>query len=905
MLPNSCVSKPTQAFTFWPLSLNHKSFSKCLAAMLCLSLGFACTRKTAQSVGAPVQPKEPTSWNTTKPDASDEPIEVTLDDLVVMPDGGTQLRDTIEYYNASATKTFDLEHTEIRIAFDFAKRHAPAQATLTLKPWFKATDQLVLDAKNFEIKKVALVSGTDLRYKYDGNQLTITLDRAYTRTESVKVRIDYVARPDDRANIGGSDAISSDKGLYFIDPDGTDPYKPTQIWTQGETEASSRWFPTIDKPNQRTTSEIYITVANQYKTLSNGVLVSSKPNTDGTRTDYYKMDKPHAPYLFMMAVGEFAKVSDKWRGIAVDYYVEPEYEAHARDIYPHTVEMLEFFSNKLGYAYPWPTFSQVIVRDYVSGAMENTTAVIFGEFIQQDKRSLMDGHWTNEKIVAHEMFHHWFGDLVTCESWANLTLNEGFANYSEYLWLEHKHGREEADAHLDEEHLGYISSNGDGGHPLIHYHYGDKEQMFDAVSYNKGGSILHMLRKYLGDEAFFAGLGQYLRKNEYTDVESSELRMALEEVSGEDLHWFFDQWFDRGGFPKLEISYDYDNKTKEAIMRVKQVHELQAPEQTYVFDLPIFVDLYKKDGTRTRESARITKREQEVRWAVSEKPLFINFDAEKVLVCEKTDNHSADEWMALFQYGPLYKDRAEALEAFESLNEAQRSALIYRGLQDKSRNIRLKTLSLAKDLPAEVVKRMATTDPDPAVRSAAIKEFGSFATAADLPLLRINLQDDQAYSVVASAFEVLSKIAPDTARAYSTVLQSSDNGKIAAMLAKLYHTTADAKHLPWYEAKATKVNFEEAFEFFEYYQIYLVKLKDPTALQHGIKYWQQVGLDHAQSAWRRFAATKALADMRNHYAKSAKVNTESSVRVQALNETIQQIKSQEKDKTLLMYYEMF
>jgi aminopeptidase N len=409
----------------------------------------------------------------------------------------------------------------------------------------------------------------------------------------------------------------------------------------------------------------------------------------------------------------------------------------------------------------------------------------------------------------------------------------------------------------------------------------------------------------LGDEAFFAGLGQYLRKNEYTDVESSELRMALEEVSGEDLHWFFDQWFDRGGFPKLEISYDYDNKTKEAIMRVKQVHELQAPEQTYVFDLPIFVDLYKKDGTRTRESARITKREQEVRWAVSEKPLFINFDAEKVLVCEKTDNHSADEWMALFQYGPLYKDRAEALEAFESLNEAQRSALIYRGLQDKSRNIRLKTLSLAKDLPAEVVKRMATTDPDPAVRSAAIKEFGSFATAADLPLLRINLQDDQAYSVVASAFEVLSKIAPDTARAYSTVLQSSDNGKIAAMLAKLYHTTADAKHLPWYEAKATKVNFEEAFEFFEYYQIYLVKLKDPTALQHGIKYWQQVGLDHAQSAWRRFAATKALADMRNHYAKSAKVNTESSVRVQALNETIQQIKSQEKDKTLLMYYEMF
>ena len=160
-----------------------------------------------------------------------------------------------------------------------------------------------------------------------------------------------------------------------------------QIWTQGETEHNSRWFPTIDKPNERCTQEIYVTVQDKFKTLSNGILQSSKDNKDGTRTDYWKMDLPHAPYLFMLGVGEFAVVTDKWNDIVVDYYVEPEYEKDARAIFANTLEMLDFFSEKTGFKYPWPKYSQIIVRDYVSGAMENTSAVIFGDFVQ---RTLMN-----------------------------------------------------------------------------------------------------------------------------------------------------------------------------------------------------------------------------------------------------------------------------------------------------------------------------------------------------------------------------------------------------------------------------------------------------------------------------------------------------------------------------------
>jgi aminopeptidase N len=872
-------------------------------SLLLILLVLACTPK-ARKIAAPAQPNEPDAFGTTKPDAA-EILDITMPELEVGRDDGFDMLDSVRPYEAAAQKFFDLEHTEIKIAFDFSKKHAPAQATLTLKPWFKATDQLVLDAKNFEIKKVSNMSGAALKYIYNGEQLTITLDKKYARTETVKVKIDYVARPDDRQETGGSAAITSDKGLYFINPDGSDTEKPIQIWTQGETESSSRWFPTIDKPNQRCTQEIYMTVAQKYQTLSNGVLVSATKNTDGTRTDYYKMDKPHAPYLFMMAVGEFAKVSDTWRGIPVNYYVEAKYEKDARDIFPYTTEMLEFFSTKLNYPFPWPSYSQIIVRDYVSGAMENTTAVIFGDFLQQNKRSLLDGHWTNEKIVAHEMFHHWFGDLVTCESWSNLTLNEGFANYSEYLWLEHKHGREEADNHLAEEHEGYFTSQLDGGHPPIHYHYNNREDMFDAVSYNKGGSILHMLRKYLGDEAFFGGLSAYLKKNEYTDVESAELRMALEEVSGEDLNWFFDQWYLKGGAPTLETSYAYEASTKTAVVTVKQTHLPASPDQPYVYELPVFIDLYAKDGSRKRESVRVTKREQEFRFVVAEKPLVINFDAEKVLVCKKTDTHTPDEWAALFQYGPLYADRMEALAQYESLNATQQSAMISLALRDKSRAVRAQALTLSNKMDITDLKRLASQDTDPVVRSAAIEQLGQKATIADLGMLKDNLKSDKPYSVVSKSLEVISSISKDSAMAFSAMLQPEVDGKIIATLAGLYHKSESDEYLKWYQEKEKVVNFEEAFGFFEYYQKYLFARKQPQPLKAAVENWNNIARDMGQSAWRRFAATKAIADTRNELRKKGKLSPEQQMQLDTCTKWVAEIKEAEKDKTLKMYYEMF
>ncbi|HRA12574.1 MAG TPA: M1 family metallopeptidase, partial [Chitinophagaceae bacterium] len=456
-------------------------------------------------------------------------------------------------YRETATKINNLIHTKLEVKPDFSKSYLYGKAWLTLKPHFYPTDSLNLDAKGMEIKKVALVKGTKqipLTFDYDEWNLRIKLDKTYKSNESYTIYIDYTAKPDEFEEKYGGGAMLGIKGMYFINPKGEEKDKPTQIWTQGETESSSAWFPTIDKTNQRCTQELTVTVDNKYVTLSNGKLASQKKNTDGTRSDYWKMDLPHAPYLFFLGVGEYAVVKDTWRGKEVNYYVEPEYKSVAKKIFGNTPEMMTFFSKITGVDFPWIKYSQITGRDYVAGAMENTTATIHQESAQQDARELVDGNdW--EGTIAHELFHQWFGDYVTTESWSNLTLNESFADYSETLWNEYKYGKDAGDATNYQGMQGYLMSGSDKK-DLVRFHYKDKEDMFDAVSYNKGGRILHMLRNHVGDSAFFKSINNYLTTNKFKSAEAHQLRLAFEEVSGRDLNWYFNQWYFGSGNPTVD-----------------------------------------------------------------------------------------------------------------------------------------------------------------------------------------------------------------------------------------------------------------------------------------------------------------------------------------------------------------
>lgn len=696
------------------------------------------------------------------------------------------------HYQGSPEMTHNLVHTKLEVSFDFEKSQLNGKAWISLKPHFYSSDSVRLDAKGMAIHQLGLWKDGKLKelvYNYDGLNITIQLDKSYTNKEQFELFIDYTAKPNE-LGATGSAAITDAKGLYFINPDGTIPGKPTQIWTQGETEATSVWCPTIDKPNQKTTQEIAMKVPERFVTLSNGKLVSQKKNKDGTRTDTWKMDLPHAPYLFFMGVGEYAVVKDSYKGKEVSYYVEKEYAPFARMIFGDTPKMMEFFSQMIGVEYPWVKYAQITGRDYVSGAMENTTATLHQESAQQNGRELVDGnHW--EATIAHELFHHWFGDLVTAESWSNLTVNESFANYSEYLWLEHKYGRDKADEHNYTDLQGYLLGEAKQK-DLVRFYYRDKEDMFDVVSYNKGGRILHMLRNYVGDSAFYKTLNRYISGNMYKSAEAHQVRLALEEVTGRDMNPFFNQWYFGAGHPVLDIHYRFDAEKKSATVFVQQIQQSKK-----LFTLPIAIDVYE-NGVAKRRMVTLRNRLDTFQFPYTTRPDFINVDAEKILIAEKNDNKSAAEFKAQFVYAKNYMDRREAVEYFtkNSVSTAAQDVLKL-AFKDRFEGIRRITLELLLERQVRMtpylpdIEHLAKNDPVPLVKAAALNILNKQNSVAYAPIFHAAL-NDSSYSVVAAALDGLYLLQTETAITEAKKQSVDARGKLAAVIARILikHGTA-------------------------------------------------------------------------------------------------------------------
>ncbi len=768
-------------------------------------------------------------------------------------------------YRPSETRTFDLIHTNLEVAPNWDHQQLKGKAILTLSPYFYETNELVLDAKGMTFYSAGMydTSGTSasLNFEYDSLQLTIPLPKTYKRSDTIQIVIEYLAKPNELTS-GGSKAITDDKGLYFINPLARDKAKPQQIWTQGETEASSCWFPTIDAPNEKTTQELKIIVDDQFQTLSNGLLISSTKNNDGTRTDYWKQDKPHAPYLLMMAVGKFAVIKDEWKGKQVHYYVPQKDSANAMGVFGNTPEMLDFYSKKLGYEYPWDKYHQVVVSDYVSGAMENTGAVIHGKWIFTTPEQQID--FNHEDVVAHELFHHWFGDLVTCESWSNLPLNESFATYGEYLWIEYKYGKVKADKHLRVDYYSYLQDTPRVN--LIRFHYKDREDMFDRHSYEKGGRILHMLRDLVGDEAFFESLKLYLNNRAFKSAEVHDLRMAFEEVTGQDLNWFFNQWFLDKGHPILNVNWEHQGDS--LILNVAQVQ----PNDQPTFRLPVSVDVYF-GGKAKRKEITVTQRNESFVFEGLGDAEAVNFDAKKVLLMELNQQLKPEEAKTLFTKGENYRTKLEAMlqmrgdtsiTNWEMMNIATRDtfdsfrklALYFMGAFDEAQT------EEHKDFLFDMYKKDESSD----VRMAAVSMIErTWPNDSNLITFYKKALNDSSINVKLSALEALENLAREDALLRAYGMEKSTDYRVITSLAKMYTSVKDESKRKWYNWAMKQVEARNKAYVINQYAKYLSE-KNNEVIWKACKAIKEEAI-HENNKKVRQAAGEAIQSLRKRNIK--------------------------------------
>ncbi|MDP4222755.1 MAG: M1 family metallopeptidase [Bacteroidota bacterium] len=740
-------------------------------------------------------------------------------------------------YRATPTKINDLVHTKLDVRFDLTRSWMYGKAWITLKPHFYPTDSLRLDAKSMKINGVSVLKEdryVPLKYSYDSLNLKITLDRTYNDGEYYTIFIDYVSMPNE-VRVKGSAAIMGAKGLYFINPLGDEKDKPTEIWTQGETESNSAWVPTIDKPNQKTTDEISMTVPARFLTLSNGLLIKQKKHSDGTRTDTWKMDLPQAPYLMMMAVGEYSVIKDRYEKKEVSYFVEKEYVPVARKIFGYTPEMIKFYSDYTGVDFPWQKYSQVVVRDYVSGAMENTTATVHAESAQQDARQLIDGNsW--EDVISHELFHSWFGDYVTTESWSNIAINESFADFAELLWEEYKHGQDAAGELNYTSIMNYLYSNS-SKKDLVRFYYRNREELFDVVSYQKGGRILNMLRNYVGDSAFRKSINLFLTTHRFKSAEVQELRLAFEAVTGQDLNWFWNQWFYGSGHPKLDISYDYIQPAHTVKVFVKQTQ----PDK--VFRLPLAIDVYQ-GGARKRYKVWIENKADTFSFQADTRPDLVNFDGDKRLLCEKTDHKTIDNYIYQYKNAGLYLDRREAIDyaANNQTRDPKSFELLKTATGDRFTGLRvlaIQRLNVRDDSIRKVVepilKNLAENDPSSHVRAGAVQSLGKLKNP-EFKALFLKAVDDSSYSVAGSALLALGQI--DSAAAYRKARSFSSlhvRGELNSAVINTLYSFAGENEFDSLAAKFDELPLgNNKFMILQPFSGYLKKVKDTEKFKKGI-----------------------------------------------------------------------
>ena len=638
-----------------------------------------------------------------------------------------------------------VEHIFLDLILDIPNQSYKGTCTILINPIRNHIDRLTLDAVNLNIEAV-MIDGVSQPFDDDGEQLQIHLKQQTKIGERIELAIAYhVEQPQ--------------RGLYFIAPTVDYPNKPTQVWTQGEDEDSRFWFPCFDYPGQLATSEIRVQIPKPFVAVSNGELILTEDQGDA-RIYHWSQKEIHPTYLMTLAIGDFAELRDQWNGKPVTYYVEKGREDQARLSMGKTPRMIEFYSQKYGYPYAFPKYAQVCVDDFIFGGMENTSTTLLTDRCLLDQRAAIDNRST-ETLVAHELAHQWFGDLVVIKHWSHAWVKEGMASYAEVMWIEQEYGREEAlyyllgqaRQYLDEDASRYRRS-------LVTHVYREAIELYDRHIYEKGSCVYHMMRAELGDELFYGAIATFLQDNAHRTVETIDLLRAIEKTTGRNLTFLFDQYVYRGGHPDFKLSYAWDSDSNLAKITVSQ-------SQSEHFDLKIPIGISCMNESKIEQktvTVRIHEKEQSFYFPLEKKPDFISFDVDNYHLKTVVLEYPLPELKAQLRHDPdpvsrLYAAQAIAkkggLEAVKTLSDSLKNDSFWGVRAEVAES--LATIKLDQAVEALIA---GLSDSDARVRRAIAGSLAQIATPESYQALSSIVETgDPSYYVEATALRSFGKVA--------------------------------------------------------------------------------------------------------------------------------------------------
>ncbi|HSS21421.1 MAG TPA: M1 family aminopeptidase [Pyrinomonadaceae bacterium] len=668
---------------------------------------------------------------------------------------------------------FDTRHIALDLHFNWEREEVSGTETFVFKPLVANLHRIELDAAEMTVTS-ARMAGATLKYEMDlaAQKLRVELERPFQPTDEVTVVLEYHTNGPQTKLAGLVGAP-----LRFIKPTPDEPMKPRQIWSQGESEYNHYWFPCYDHPNDFFSSEITATVEKPLSVISNGKLLETKENRDGTRSFHWKIDQPHAGYLTSIIIGEYVPITGDYEGIPIVSNVYPDQVQEGKVTTARLTEMVKFFSEKTGVKYPYAKYAQTMAREF-GGGMENISATTQTDNMIHDARTELDSN--SDGLQSHELAHQWFGDYVTCRDWSDIWLNESFATYFQAMWDEHKLGRDDflySDVKANQD--AYLKAWRAGKRrPIVTKNYADPDSVFDTYAYPRGGAVLHMLRQTLGEENWSRAINYYLRKYANQPVETEQFRIAVEESTGQALDWFFDQWLYKMGHPVFRVTQTYKPGSRELELSVEQLQKLdttsQFPQVT-LFQMPVKVEIVTQSGTKVQQIQIQAKQQQSFSFQVESKPLLVNFDYQGTLIKELEFDKTTDELAYQLTRDADVLGRVWALNQLrdrvrsagtaeaERQNVAARLARVL--VDEKFWGVRVDAAEALGELKSSVARDAlvaATKDTDARVRASAVTSLATFPDPS-LAVLFTKLLGDQSYAVVKAAALALGQTKTPTA----------------------------------------------------------------------------------------------------------------------------------------------